>query len=126
MKDLNMQRKLYLVLPVFGLVLMTTAQTYSQAPQSPERFKIYIVDKLDIPRTVDSGPLATPGENKDCLLLDTQTGKTWLLTVFRIPFDKKPGEADQGSMQHYQWTPIFFDDDVLVGNKSLLPPKANK
>jgi hypothetical protein len=77
--------KNYLVLL---LLVLFSSLNYSQ---SNERFRIVIVDKLDPAdryaegsKMVDCIPFDQPNNEKSILMLDTQTGRTWILTKIMV------------------------------------------
>lgn len=78
-----------------------------------ERYKIYVVEKLDT--TVPSKdseyiPLAATGSNNNYLLVDSYTGKTWILT--NISSFIKSEDGRDLILNSFAWEPLFFGTDV--------------
>jgi hypothetical protein len=109
----------------FPLLIMFTAllisflnlpAAYSEdkkAVEQCEGYKIYVVEKLDtvIP-SADSGyiPLAATGTNNNYLLVDSCTGKTWILT--NIGSSGKSESGKDLTIHSFAWEPVFFKTEV--------------
>lgn len=79
--------------------------------QQGERYKVVVVDKLDpldsySPETKQTQviPFSQPNQDKSVLMIDTQTGKTWILTK------EVTGAEDGGKTfcPSLLWQPVLF------------------
>lgn len=97
---------------IFSIPLLSQPKTGGLSTNI-ERFKIYVVEKLDkITPTGESGyiPESATGDEHNYLLLDTQTGKTWILT--NIGSEITNSEGKKLKLGTFAWKPIFFQTNV--------------
>lgn len=94
----------------FCLVLFSLVFAQKQ-PSNSQGFILYEVNsiKSDIGNN-NIFPEPNPvGENKNIILLDSNTGKTWILTSILQGINIKDKNATPERLVYY-WAPIYFDD----------------
>ena len=105
-----------LILVVLLMLFCNVSAVYSEekrAIEHSERYKIYIVEKLDtIVPSAESGyiPVSATGINNNYLLVDSYTGKTWILTY--IGSRAKSEDGRDLTLNSFAWEPIFFKTEV--------------
>jgi hypothetical protein len=107
------------IIALFIVFNISFSQT--KIPQSQnnnhQRYIIYEVEKLTAEsHSTNDAPQQTSGTNKNLIMLDSETGKTWYLTAYTTVADP----AHNLNHLKYEWTPIKFSKE-FVGQ--LLPPK---
>lgn len=95
---------------VLGLLLSTGFYAYAQGEKQStqnERYKLYIIENLRTSEhTKNDIPVATSGYKNNYILIDTVTGKTWILTNIGAPFTGDDGE--EKVLESFAWEPLFF------------------
>ena len=104
------------------LFIINISLSQTKIPQyqnnNHQRYIIYEVEKLTAePHSINDAPQQTSGTNKNLIMLDSETGKTWYLTAYTTVADPSH------NLNHlkYEWTPIKFSKEY-VGQ--LLPPNG--
>jgi len=107
----------FTILTLATLLLFSNVSVgYSEerkAPEQCERYKIYVVEKLDtVVPSADSGyiSLSATGTNNNYLMVDTNTGKTWILT--NIGSSSKNEKGKDLMFSSFAWEPLFFKADT--------------
>lgn len=97
----------------FCLVLFSVALAQKQ-PSNSQRFILYEVNsiKSDVGNN-NIFPEPDPvGEKKNIVLLDSYTGKTWILTSILQGINIKDPSSNTKRLVFY-WEPIYFDDSEI-------------
>lgn len=114
------------LLYAFIFALMSIS-LFAQPKDQPGRYQIYKVASMTEETRKMNSVVFTfgSGGNEDVLLLDTQTGRTWMLNNFA---EHTPGSSPSARELKFEWREITYSALYLkyLDESTLFPPPDKK